>query len=108
MKKFFLILHLFVGLCSAGVLVVLSISGTIIAFEPELNRLMHPELTNVKVTGAAMNWDQVKRQVEEQAPAWKLIRFYFPDRPDLSTYVRIRSVETHRIRQIYVDQYTGK
>jgi uncharacterized iron-regulated membrane protein len=108
MKKFFLTLHLFVGLCSAVVLVVLSISGAIIAFEPELNRLMHPELTNVKVTGPAMNWDLVKHQVEEQAPGWKLIRFYFPDRPDLSTYVRIRSMETHRVRQVYVDQYTGK
>ncbi len=108
MKKFFFTLHLFVGLCSAVVLVVLSLSGTIIAFEPELNRLMHPRLTNVQVTGPVMNWDLVKQRVEQQAPGWKLSRFYFPDRPDLSTYVRLRSIGTHRIRQVYVNQYTGK
>ncbi|MDQ2834525.1 MAG: PepSY domain-containing protein [Acidobacteriota bacterium] len=108
MKKFLFTAHLLIGLCSALVLVVLGVSGTIIAFEPELNRLLHPELTKVEVTGPVMNWDLVKGGVEEQAPGWKLNRFYFADAPTYATYARIRSVSTHRTRQIYVNQYTGK
>lgn len=108
MKRLIFNLHLIIGLFSAIILLALSLSGTVIAFEPELNRIMHPELTNVTVTGPRLNWDVVKQRVEEQAPGWKLIRFYFPDAPNYSTGVRLRSVKTHRIRQIYVNQYTGQ
>jgi uncharacterized iron-regulated membrane protein len=45
--------------------------------------------------------------VEEQSPGWKLIRFYFPEQPDRSTYVRLRNTTTHKIRHVYADQYTG-
>lgn len=108
MKKLFFNLHLIIGLCSAIILLVLSLSGAVIAFEPELNRLMHPELTKVAVTGPRLSWDVVKQRVEQQAPGWKLSRFYFPDAPSDSTYVRLRSARAHHIRQIYVNQYTGQ
>ncbi len=107
MKKLLFTIHLLLGLWSALVLIVLGISGSIIAFEPELNRALHPELTRVEVTGPVMNWDLVKRRVEEQAPGWKLTRFYFPDAPAYATYARIRSISTQRTRQIYINQYTG-
>lgn len=97
-----------VGLAAAVFLVLLSLSGTIIAFEPELNRTLHPELTKVTVAGPVMDWDVVKASVEQQLPGWKLTRFYFPDRPEWSTYSRIRNTKTKAVRQIYVDQYTGK
>jgi len=108
LKNFLFNTHLFLGLASAIFLVLISLSGTIIAFEPELNRVLHPGLTNVTVSGPVMNWDEVKRSVEQQAPGWKLNRFYFADAPDHSTYARLRSTTTHTTRQIYVDQYTGK
>jgi uncharacterized iron-regulated membrane protein len=107
LKKLILILHLCVGLMAALFLISLSLSGAIIAFEGELNRTFHPELTNVKPIGQPLNWDVFRARLEEQSPGWKLIRFYFPDQPDRSTYVRLRSVATHRIRHIYVNQYTG-
>ena len=88
-------------------LISLSLSGATIAFENELNRTFHPQLTNVKPEGRPLDWDTVRGRVEQQSPGWKLIRFYFPDRPDRSTYVRLRSSTTHRIRHIYVNQYTG-
>jgi uncharacterized iron-regulated membrane protein len=108
MKRLIFNLHLLIGLCSAIVLLVLSLSGAVIAFEPELNRIMHPQLTQVTATGPRLSWDTVKQRVEQQAPGWKLNRFYFPDAPNDSTYVRMRSVKTHRIRQVYVNQYTGQ
>ena len=107
MKKRLLNLHLYVGLVAAFFLISLSVSGAIIAFEGELNRAFHPQLTNVKPEGHPLNWDDFRAKVEQQMPGWKLIRFYFPDQPDRSTYVRLRNVTTKKIHHVYVNQYTG-
>ncbi len=108
MKKFFLLVHLYLGLAAAFFLLVISLSGAVIAFEPELNRLVHPQLATVQPRASAVNWDTVRSEVELQLPGWRVIRFYFPDHPNDSTYLRLRSSATHRIRHIYVNQYTGK
>ena len=107
MKKLLFNVHLYAGLIAAFFLLCISLSGAVIAFEPELNRAFHPELTNVIPTGAPMNWDDFRAGVEKQSPGWKLVRFYFPDRPNLSTYVRMRNITTKQIHHIYVNQYTG-
>jgi len=107
MKKLIFNVHMYVGIVAAIFLISLSVSGAIIAFENELNHAFHPQLTNVRPEALPLSWDTVRDRVEEQAPGWKLIRFYFPDRPDRSTYVRLRSSTTHRIRHVYVNQYTG-
>jgi uncharacterized iron-regulated membrane protein len=107
MNKLIVNVHLYAGLIAALFLIFLSVSGAIIAFEGELNHLFHPQLTNVTPTGQPLNWDAFRARVEEQSPGWKLIRFYFPDRPDRSTYVRLRNTSTHKIRHVYVNQYTG-
>lgn len=108
MKKLLFLFHFYSGLAAGFFLLCISLSGAVIAFEPELNRLFHPGLTNAPPSGAALNWDQVRTRVEVQIPGWKLVRFYFPDRPDQSAYVRLRNVVTHRIHHVYVNQYTGE
>ncbi len=108
MKRLLLLMHLYLGLTSALFLIAISLSGAVIAFEPELNRLAHPNLTTVEPAGGPVDWDRTRALVERQAPGWKVIRFYFPARPGDSTYLRLRSTATHRIRHIYANQYTGK
>ena len=108
MKKFVLNVHLIVGVVAAFFLIAISLSGAVIAFEGELNRAFHPQLTNVRPDGQPLNWDVFRTRVEQQAPGWKLIRIYFPDQPDRSTYVRLRSVATKKIHHVYVNQYTGQ
>lgn len=108
MRKLLLNLHLYIGLAAAFFLVCISLSGAVIAFEPELNHLFHLGLTNVVPSGHPLTWDEFRARVEAQSPGWKLIRFYFPEQPDQSTYVRLRNTATHKIRHIYADQYTGK
>lgn len=106
MKKLVLNLHLYMGMIAAIFLVTLSLSGAVIAFEPELNQAFHPELTRV-TPGKSLDWDLFRARVERQTPGWKLLRIYFPERAEQSTYVRLRSPTTHRIRHVYVNQYTG-
>jgi len=107
MKKLVFKLHLYVGLIAAFFLLCISLSGAVIAFEGELNHAFHPQLTDVHPNGPPMNWDILRVRVEQQSPGWKLIRIYFPDQPDRSTYVRLRNVTTKKIHHVYVDQYTG-
>ena len=108
MKKLLFSLHLYIGLATAVFLLAISLSGAVIAFEPELNRAFHPDLTNVSPLGTRMNWDLFKAVVEQQSPGWKLVRIYFPDQPDHSTYVRLRNGKTKAIHHVYVNQYTGR
>jgi uncharacterized iron-regulated membrane protein len=108
MKKILLTLHLYIGLAAAFFLVCISLSGAVIAFEPELNHAFHPRLTDVTPVGQPLNWDEFRARVEQQSPGWKLIRFYFADQPDRSTYVRLRNTATHKIHHVYVNQYTGE
>ena len=108
MKKLLLNLHLYIGVAAAFFLICISISGAVIAFEPELNHVFHPDLTNVVPAAHALNWDEFRARVEQQTPGWKLIRFYFAEEPNRSTYIRLRNTTTHQIRHIYADQYTGK
>jgi len=107
MKNLLLTLHLYAGLTAAFFLICVSLSGAIIAFEPELNRAFHPQLTNVTPLSQPLTWDEFRARVERQSPGWKLIRFYFPEQPGWSTYVRLRNVATHKIHHVYVNQYTG-
>jgi uncharacterized iron-regulated membrane protein len=107
MKRLILALHRYVGLTAAFFLISMSISGAIISFENELNRKFHPNLTNVTPAAQPLNWDVFRLRVEQQSPGWKLVRIYFPDQPDRSTYVRLRSTTTHKIHHVYVNQYIG-
>ena len=107
MRKWLLYIHLYVGLVATFFLICISISGAVIAFEPELNRAFHPQLTKVAPVGQALNWDDFRTKVDAQSPGWKLIRFYFPEQSDQATYVRLRNGSTHKIRHVYVNQYTG-
>ena len=76
MKRIILNIHLCAGMIAALFLISLSLSGATIAFENELNRTFHPQLTNVKPEGRPLDWDTVRDRVEQQSPGWKLIRFY--------------------------------
>ena len=77
MKRIILNIHLCAGMIAALFLITLSFSGATIAFENELNRTFHPQLTNVKREGRPLDWDTVRDRVEQQSPGWKLIRFIF-------------------------------
>lgn len=108
MKRLLLLTHLYLGLIAALFLIGISLSGAVIAFEPELNHFFHPHLTTIEPVAGPVDWDRTRALVESHAPGWKVIRFYFPATPSESTYLRLRSTSTHRIRHVYVNQYTGQ
>lgn len=107
MRDLLLKVHLYIGLVAAVFLVLLGVSGAVIAFEDDLNRAMNSEMLKVQPAGQPMSWDALRSRVEQQEPGWKVVRYYFPQQPDQSLYIRLRSLHTRQIKHMYVNQYTG-
>jgi uncharacterized iron-regulated membrane protein len=103
LKRAFLLGHRYVGLSAALCLVVIGLSGAVIAFENELNRALNPQLLRVHPHGAPLPWEAVRRDVEAQEPAWRVQRIYMPANDSDSTYVRLVSRASSVTREIYVD-----
>lgn len=108
MKKAILNIHLYIGLVAALFLILLSVSGSVIAFENEINRHLNPHMLTVRPERQRLSWDVLRSRIEQQEPGWKLIRLYLPQRPQDSLYVRLRSVNNRSIKHFYVNQYTGE
>ena len=108
MRRTLLKFHLWTGIAACAFLCVLSLTGAIIAFENELNRVVNPQLLKVQPYGRALPWEVVRRKVEDSMRAWRVQRIYMPASAQDSTYVRLASRANGRTDEIYVDQYTGK
>ncbi len=107
MKDLLLKVHLWLGIGACLFLVLLSVSGAVIAFEDDLNRTLNAPMLTVKPAGEHLSWDVLRQGIEQQQPGWKVVRYYFPQTPEQSLYLRLRSVRGNKIRQIYANQYTG-
>jgi uncharacterized iron-regulated membrane protein len=108
MRRAFLVAHRCIGLASAVFLVCLSLTGAVMAFENEFNRIINPQLLKVQPQGQPLPWETVRRRVEASDPAWRVQRIYMPAADSDSTYVRLVSRSSAVTREIYVDQYTGR
>lgn len=107
MRDLLLKLHLYIGLLASIFLVLLGVSGAVIAFEDDLNRALNPEMLKVQPSGDRLSWDAVRARVEQQEAGWKVVRYYFPQHANDSLYIRLRSLSTKEIKHMYVNQYTG-
>jgi len=107
LRRTLLVAHRLIGLCAAVFLVVLSLTGAVIAFENELNRLINPQLLRVQARGWPLPWESIRRGVEAQETAWRVQRIYMPATDSDSTYVRLVSRSSAATREVYVDQYSG-
>src|SRR5436309_5937423 len=61
-------LHLWLGLASALFLVILGVTGTIMAFEGYVDRWLHPSLWYVTVAGQPLPEAQLIQGVEQRSP----------------------------------------
>jgi uncharacterized iron-regulated membrane protein len=69
--------------------------------------VLNQEMLKIQPAGQPMSWDDIRARVEQQESGWKVVRYYFPQHPNESLYIRLRSVHTKQIKHMYVNQYTG-
>jgi len=103
MRRLILRLHLMVAMVGGIFIALLGLTGSIMAFEPELSRLQHWEFAHVTPHGTPLTLEEIGNALRRASPN-RNIHGYFPsDRPDLS-YAVLSSEE----QLVYVDQYSGQ
>jgi uncharacterized iron-regulated membrane protein len=83
-------------------MLLLGITGGVMAFEPELDRLVHPHLSYVKPGGNALPLVEIGKAISRQFGAEPVVAYLPSESPDLSFEVILPS------GVVSVNQYTGE
>jgi uncharacterized iron-regulated membrane protein len=101
-RRLILTVHLSIGLAAGAFTLLLAITGSIMAFEPELDRLLHPHLSYVKPGGNALSLVEIGEAVSRQFRGEPVVAYLPSESPDLSSEVILPS------GVVCVNQYTGE
>src|SRR5579872_3489992 len=107
MRKLLLQIHLWTGLTAALFLLLLGVSGAIIAFENELDRSLNPRLSYVQPQAQPLPLAAITQKLLTRYPSSKIDGFELPPRPDLSMFVGLTDASGKQIG-LLVDPYTGE
>jgi uncharacterized iron-regulated membrane protein len=101
MRRFIFQVHLYIGLIAGLFLVLLGITGSIMAFEPELDHLVHHRLSYVDPGGRALSLAEIGRVVNTAFPADAIMGYRLATSSDLSWQVELGG------KIVFVNPYTG-
>lgn len=107
-RQIFILVHRWVGLASALFLVIVGLTGSLLAFLPELERLIAPELFP-ELHGPALDAAPLIRRAEALTPGMRANTIYF-GRPGTAQIgvAPLPGVEKPDFSQIYLDSATGE
>jgi uncharacterized iron-regulated membrane protein len=101
-RRLILGVHLSVALIAGAFVLVLGLTGSILAFEPELDRLFHPHLSYVKPGGSVLSLGEIGEAVSKQFNGEPIVAYLPSESPDLASEVILPS------GIVCVNQYTGE
>lgn len=110
MRALLVILHRYVGLAIAGFLVVAGLTGSVLAFQSELDAWLNPGLFHIERTGQSLPPSQLAKAIERADPAVEIFTLVFPSEPGDSAeaFVGSRGGDTAlAYDQLFVDPGTG-
>jgi uncharacterized iron-regulated membrane protein len=93
---------LYAAIIICPILLIFAITGSLMAFEPEIDHLLHAKLSYVEPAGKALSLAEVSNKVHIAFPKDTIGSYYLSTSQDISWQVNTNS------RTIYVDPYTGK
>jgi uncharacterized iron-regulated membrane protein len=103
MRKLIFNVHLYLALVAASFVIILGLTGSIMAFEPEIDRLLHRRLAYVAPGAHALSLAEIGAIVARSFPGER-IQAYFPSTaPELSCYVIVE-----KSGGVYLNPYTGQ
>ena len=102
MRRLILGVHLSVALIAGVFVLLLGLTGSVLAFEPELDRLFHPHLSYVKPGGSVLSLDEIGGAVSKQFNGEPIVAYLPSESPELSSEVILPS------GIVCVNQYTGE
>ena len=95
-------LHLSIALVAAAFVVMLGVTGSIMAFEPELDHVIHRHLWQVEPHGSQLSLDDLVARTVVRYPGERATGVWVSEAPDLAARVLLPG------KTIYVNPYTGE
>lgn len=102
MRKILYTLHLYMALAAGVFVILLGLTGSIMAFEPEIDHLLHWRLSYVTPQGRVLSLAEIGDAVSKAFPSERIGGYRLPNSPRFSVAVAIPR------GQVYVNPYTGK
>ena len=97
--------HFYAGLFVIPFMILLSLTGIIYLFKPQLDPLMYPELLNVQSAGTPLSADQLLQRLHEALPAAEVSKYLPPVGAERSAQF-VASLDG-RATNLFVDPYSG-
>jgi uncharacterized iron-regulated membrane protein len=102
MYKFFFKLHLYASIIICPLVLVFAITGTLMAFEPEIDRVLHSNLSYVERGTKALSLAAICEKAHVAFPKDTIAGYGLSTSPGISYQVFTNN------QTIFMDQYTGK
>lgn len=102
MRRVILNTHLFIAILAGMFMVIQGVTGSIMEFEPELDRAFHADLSYITPDGQALPASQIISAVRQQLNDEPVVAYLPSLSPELSSEVLLPSGIA------FVNQYTGK
>lgn len=113
-RRICLFLHRWIGLLLAGFLLVVGLTGSLLAFFPELERAINPEFYPVQSSGQRLSAGELAERVEARLPEARVNALYLVGNQGatLAVVAPRKDPQTGQsfslgFDQIYLDPYTG-
>lgn len=102
MRRLILNIHLAIGLAAGLFVIVLGGTGSILAFEPELDRLLHRDISYVKPGGKKLSLVEIGSAVSARFPGEPIVAYLPSPAPDFPAGVILSR------GMVSVNPYTGE
>lgn len=100
-------LHLYAGLAASAFVIVIGLTGALLAFREPIDRLFNPRLSNVRPAATRLPLSKVADNVRAAFPGQTLLGLQLPEKPEDALAAIVRGPD-HEMNQIAVNPYTGE
>jgi uncharacterized iron-regulated membrane protein len=103
MRRLLFNLHLWTAMAAGVFLVILGVTGAIMAFEEPIDHALNPGLWHVTPRGATLPASQILADVRHAFPGKKVAMLMWSKAPNLASMAMVRGVGN-----TFIDPYTGR
>jgi uncharacterized iron-regulated membrane protein len=107
MRKLLLSLHLYAGLIAGIFLVLLSVTGSFMVFEEEIDRALNPKLTWIRPGEKRLSLTEMKASLEAKYPGRTVVGFSISPQNDLAWGAALESKASQSSLNLAFNQFTG-
>ena len=113
-RKLILVLHRWIGLLAALVLLAVALSAALLIFERPVDRLLNRSLVTVTAAGERLPLNEIVRRLAQTYPQYHVVRWQLPQQPDDATGIALEvnpgaeaPASSAQEMELAVNPYTG-